>query len=595
MLLLNSYTNVLVNLILRSYFDDHRCLLIFTDTDLDYDGHIPAVRIKIADGWVDYGLIFHYHGCQGVVIYSQNPQTIFVEFETQIRLKMERFNRRRFLIITYNPTTKIEPEFFALKELEFVSDLLLVLPDTGDNITTFALKTHKYVGTSNNNEPVLLDKWFTQNQSFLFGANLYPDKLSNQLGRPLKMATFTYEPYSVIGQKVDNHYGSELVSGVQFGLKYNMTPIPIVNEKDYWGEIFSNWSGNGLLGNLVEDNADIGFSALYTWEICYHYLDLSKPLVRTGITCLVPAPKLAARWLTPLFSYAPELWLYIIIVFIASILILSLILLWYHHKSDKKPEKYPHFVALAVKIVLKPVLLQALNKNEIPLDVASKFMLALMLVFSLFLTSTYSSGLATVMTLPRYEDSIDTVKDFADSGLDWGATQDAWITSIQNAEEPIYVQIVSKFHPTPEDELHRLSKTGQFAFSIERLPFENFAVGEYIDEDTIGNFHLMEEDFYWEQCVIMLRKNSVLLPSLDLFVLRIFEAGLISKWQNTAVEMSMNTEVQRVVKYYKYHIIEHEVVKLKWSHVEGTFAILALGCTVSLVVFVVELMFQREK
>ena len=62
---------------------------------------------------------------------------------------------------------------------------------------------------------------------------------------------------------------------------------------------------------------------------------------------------------------------------------------------------------------------------------------------------------------------------------------------------------------------------------------ENFAVGEYIDEDTIGNFHLMEEDFYWEQCVIMLRKNSVLLPSLDLFVLRIFEAGLISKWQNT--------------------------------------------------------------
>ena len=199
----------------------------------------------------------------------------------------------------------------------------------------------------------------------------------------------------------------------------------------------------------------------------------TSPQVSTSFGCLNPpnSSRLAARWLTPLFSYAPELWLYISIVFIASILILSLILLWYHHKSDQKPEKYPHFVALAVKIVLKPVLLQALNKNEIPLDVASKFMLALMLVFSLFLTSTYSSGLATVMTLPRYEDSIDTVQDFADSGLDWGATQDAWITSIQNAEEPIYVQIVSKFHPTPEDELHRLSKTGQFAFSIERLPF----------------------------------------------------------------------------------------------------------------------------
>lgn len=42
----------------------------------------------------------------------------------------------------------------------------------------------------------------------------------------------------------------------------------------------------------------------------------------------------------------------------------------------------------------------------------------------------------------------------------------------------------------------------------------------------------MEEDLYWEQCVIMLRKNSVLLPHLDIFILKIFEAGLISHWQN---------------------------------------------------------------
>jgi hypothetical protein len=42
----------------------------------------------------------------------------------------------------------------------------------------------------------------------------------------------------------------------------------------------------------------------------------------------------------------------------------------------------------------------------------------------------------------------------------------------------------------------------------------------------------MQQDLYWEQCVIMLRKNSVLLPTLDLFILKIFEAGLISQWQN---------------------------------------------------------------
>jgi hypothetical protein len=123
---------------------------------------------------------------------------------------------------------------------------------------------------------------------------------------------------------------------------------------------------------------------------------------------------------------------------------------------------------------MKPVLQQSLAPQEIPVEVSSKLVMGLMLVLSLVLTSTYSSGLASIMTLPRYENAIDTVEDFAGSGLDWGATQDAWITSIQNAEEPTYVTIVSKFHPTPEEDLREFSKTGKWAFSIERLPFGTF-------------------------------------------------------------------------------------------------------------------------
>lgn len=44
-----------------------------------------------------------------------------------------------------------------------------------------------------------------------------------------------------------------------FAQHYNLTPQNVINEEDYWGEIFPNWTGNGLLGNLVEDRADIGF------------------------------------------------------------------------------------------------------------------------------------------------------------------------------------------------------------------------------------------------------------------------------------------------------------------------------------------------
>lgn len=42
----------------------------------------------------------------------------------------------------------------------------------------------------------------------------------------------------------------------------------------------------------------------------------------------------------------------------------------------------------------------------------------------------------------------------------------------------------------------------------------------------------MSTDIYWEQCVIMTRKSSILLPSLDLLILRIAESGLAAYWEN---------------------------------------------------------------
>jgi hypothetical protein len=196
MLLLNFYTNILVNFIIDHYHGDRRCLFIFTDDDLDYGGAVPAVRIKMTAGKIDYDLIFNYNGCQSVVVYVADPVEVFVEFEHQIRHHLERFNTRRFLIVPRTLDEDFDKRFFALKELNFVSDLLVVLPRE----EVFELKTHRYVGVSDNNQPVLLDRWFPENQSFAFGSDLYPDKLTNQFGRALRMATFTYEPYSVIGK-----------------------------------------------------------------------------------------------------------------------------------------------------------------------------------------------------------------------------------------------------------------------------------------------------------------------------------------------------------------------------------------------------------
>jgi hypothetical protein len=99
-----------------------------------------------------------------------------------------------------------------------------------------------------------------------------------------------------------------------------------------------------------------------------------------------------------------------------------------------------------------------------------------------------------------------------------------------------------------EEGLVAASRLHNFGFSLERLPYGNtvtklfrllcdaisghYAVGPYVRRDVISNYRIMQQDIYWEQCIFVVRKNSILLPLLDDLILRVFEAGLASYWEH---------------------------------------------------------------
>nr|XP_023011479.1 uncharacterized protein LOC111518299 [Leptinotarsa decemlineata] len=607
---MNIYVDVLANLIIQQYFMNCRCLLAFTDYEnrFYFNGVLPIVniRVNISKTCVHPEVFLRYYGCQGIIVKSNKPTVVFRTIEHEIRLTTERFNNRKYLFLPGDDMMENMKDIFGMKELHYVADMVVANSEKDYNGTnTFfvpdeilSLWTHKYMGTEDNINGVFLDKWFSKNNSYKLNKYLYQNKLINQMKRKIQFATFQYEPYSVIGSSEIEHKGSEMMTALLFAKQYNMTPQLVINQEGYWGDIFENWTGYGLLGNLLKDGADVGFSALYTWEADYHFLDLSKPMIRTGITCLVPAPKLAAGWLTPLYSYSKAMWVAVGSMFFVCILVQSG-MHYIQRKSFKCNTKYINGLKIfsqSVFCIAKLFVQQVVSRREMPEGSIGKYFMGFLFTFSLFLSSSYSSGLSTIMTLPRYSAPINTVEEFVNSGLLWGATQNGWILSIEKAEDviikkniyrkvlrvfslytmvlvklqitPLYKTIVSRFVPTNEEKLRELSKTSNFAFSLERLPNKNYAIGSYIKKDVIGNFHLMKEDFYWEQCVMMTRKSSVLLPLLDSFILRVFETGLISHWQNEATRSSMDSSVQKAVKFYYYnHKNRNFVVKLKWIHV----------------------------
>lgn len=67
--------------------------------------------------------------------------------------------------------------------------------------------------------------------------------------------------------------------------------------------------------------------------------------------------------------------------------------------------------------------------------IACIFLYTSLLFAGYMVSNMYGAGLASVMTIPLYEKSIETPKDLADSGMLWGAEVVAWVNSFTLASE----------------------------------------------------------------------------------------------------------------------------------------------------------------
>ncbi|KAL1513946.1 hypothetical protein ABEB36_003284 [Hypothenemus hampei] len=588
-------TQILLNILLNTYFSSSRCILVINPNNLSIRANVPTLNldksIRIKEN------LFNYIGCTDFLLDVAHPVTDLQLFEREIKFHPDRFNNRKYIFISRNPQ---DFKLFHLQEIHYFNNLLLISCEKD----LFSFWTHKYVGTSGNNDPYLLDKWFINNASFLHNNNLFPDKLTDQQGRTLKVATITYIPYSINDSDTYFYMGSQMITMKLFADYHNLIVMPVINEKDYWGELWENWSGNGLMGNVVLDRADIGGASLYIWEFVYTYLDMSMSTIRTGVSCLVPAPKLLDTWLTPTYAYNPYTWIVVAVTFVASFLTLYLIMEFQANRRNFFKFQVKLFIR-ALMIVVKPFIMQNVPKTEVIKGLLGRYLMGLIFMTTLILSIMYDSGLATTMTIPYYQKPIDTVEDFVDSGLPWTATQIAWIMSIEDAKEPNMIKLVSKFKVFSEETLRMYSHGDQMAFAFERLPNENYAIGPYIQKDVIENYHMMRHDIYWAHSCLVLRKHSNLLQILDMFILKVFEAGLINFWQNEVRESVLhssneqcvlqaatkyiNPYVQKVVKYLNHHSRQEYVVKLKMMHVQGAFGILIFGSILAFLVFLSEL------
>uniref|UniRef100_A0A182MC87 Ionotropic glutamate receptor C-terminal domain-containing protein n=1 Tax=Anopheles culicifacies TaxID=139723 RepID=A0A182MC87_9DIPT len=459
-----------------------------------------------------------------------------------------------------------------------VMDLLLVRPQPAHN------RVDLLTSDVESEEWMLLDSYSASAPASL-RIDLFPNRRTNLRGRYVRLAIFNYEPYTLWSGAENSddanafhqHNRSLTIEGtesrlfVEFCAKLNCSLEISLDEAGEWGQIYDNRTGDGIIGALVERRADVGVGALYSW---YHeslYLALSKPISRTGVTCIVPKPLPLSSWMIGILPFSTVLWLAVL----ATIFVSTIFEVMFSFVTQK---------FRSIEAVL-------LRTNRNPYS-SQMLLIGSLLFVGLMIGNAYSGGLASVMTVPRYEKSIDTVQDLADRNLRWGSTHDAWIFSIQLATQPTIVKLLDNFVTYPKDVLHVQAKHRNLAYSIERLPYGHYAVGDYITDDVSHNYEIMLEDIYWENCVAMATKTWPLMNELDELTLVIFQSGIQRYWELEVVTKFADNKVQHAISTSR-HFENPGPIALQPSHLLGAFFLLAIGLGLGLVCLLLELLWHR--
>ncbi|XP_023710270.2 uncharacterized protein LOC111866019 [Cryptotermes secundus] len=425
------------------------------------------------------------------------------------------------------------------------------LNKAADNANVIELVTLKFVG-KNPSSGTVLDVWIAdeQNVGFLACADLFPDKMRNLEGREIRVTTINYLPYVVLihDNETPVYDGVEFLVFMEFANKINASWKLVLDEDNFWGTAWPNGSGNGILGNIAEDRADVGFAALYSWHSTFLWTDYTVSCLTAGVTCLVPKPKMLPTWMSLWLPFSPAMWTAIVV----SIVVITLALYMLAKASSRHfgtftLESYATWIncfltTLGMFVLQPPVDAEAAGYGPMRVFVTS------LLVFFLLVSTVYSGGLASILTVPRYEHPIDTVKDLADSNLPWVNVHEAWVWSLLDSEDPVSKTLVQHFHVLTEEEMTALSTQGKTAFSLEKLAGDHYSVPIHINETAVHTLRIMNEMLYGGHVVTIIRKSSPYKEYFNQIISSLYETGIVHYWEGQTIQRYMSQRLQIAIK-----------------------------------------------
>lgn len=183
---------------------------------------------------------------------------------------------------------------------------------------------------------------------------------------------------------------------------------------------------------VLDRRIDYAVGGLLTWYEAYKQLDITSFLGSSGITCLVPAPRRIINWALPLQPFQAKLWLCVILCLTLECLALA----GTHHFEFLASEpRWRKSLRFAYVSTLKIFVNQ--GTHYVATSYALRMVLLASYMVDIILTTVYSGGLASILTLPKLEEAADSRQRLYEYKLMWTGTSYAWISTIEVGNDDV--------------------------------------------------------------------------------------------------------------------------------------------------------------
>ncbi|KAI9556332.1 hypothetical protein GHT06_018906 [Daphnia sinensis] len=428
------------------------------------------------------------------------------------------------------------------------------------------------------------------------------DKSPNEMqrafsqGRQLKIGIIIIPPYVLARYDAGGNisyvdgFVPQMISWM--AAKYDFT-FKYVEPPDGAFGAFINGSWNGLIGMVVRGEIDIVATALSVTYPRSLVVDYTCAFSDDPISLLIPFPQLESTisGITKPFQY--EVWTGIFLCLLIASVVIWLIsrVQWHVNRQSYHGRSgcFPHFWFLFRVITSNP-------SDVITFTFATRIVVASWLLMGTVFVNCYTSSLLSYLMAPTFLPLISTVQDLADSrDIQIAAPKHTSVDSaLFAATTGSFAKLGASLRAHPENLLSASDNIEDIVFLQRKaVSYQETALKQRIYDDFRTHkqcrLSIAKEHLFPDQIAFALAKSSPLTKAFNYEVTWLRQLGLLNHWINSYLPRPY----QCSAPLSSFRPTPNE--RLTLNYLSSAFLLYGVGISVSVLAFVLELIFAWWK